>query len=60
MPNISKSVLTWFIPSVHYFEIPHSKQDMEKQWREWYEEVEKRKQEEEAKKKKRKRGGTGR
>lgn len=37
-----------FIPSVNYFEIPHSKQDVERQWRELFEEMEKRKQEEEA------------
>ncbi|KAI4580140.1 hypothetical protein MJT46_001508 [Ovis ammon polii x Ovis aries] len=35
----------------YYFEIPYSKQDVEKQWRELYEEMEKRKREEEAKKK---------
>ena len=41
-----------FIASVnYYFEIPYSKQDVEKQWRELYEEMEKRKREEEAKKK---------
>ena len=47
-----QSDLTLFIASVnYYFEIPYSKQDVEKQWRELYEELEKRKREEEAKKK---------
>lgn len=47
-----QSDLTLFIASVnYYFEIPYSKQDVEKQWRELYEEMEKRKWEEEAKKK---------
>lgn len=40
-----------FIASVNYFEIAHSKQDVEEQWRELFEEMEKRTQEEEAKKK---------
>lgn len=41
-----------FIASVnYYFEISYSKEDVDKQWRELYEEMEKRKQEEEAKKK---------
>jgi calreticulin len=43
-----------FIPSVNYFEIPHFKQDIEKQWRELYEEMEKKKEAEEAKKRKEK------
>ena len=47
-----QSDLSLFIASVnYYFEIPYSKQDVEKQWRELYEELEKRKREEEAKKK---------
>lgn len=46
-----------FIPSVNYFEIPQSKQDVEKQWRELFEEMEKRKQEEAEKKKERRRKG---
>lgn len=43
-----------FIASVNYFEIAHSKHDVEKQWRELSEEMVKRKQEEEAKKKREK------
>lgn len=48
--------LKWAICLYHLwnFEIPHFKQDVEQQWRELYEEMEKQKEAEEAKKKREK------
>lgn len=44
-----------FISSVNYFEILHSKQDKEKQWRELYEEMEKENRQEKPRRKKKRR-----